>query len=195
MGWSSASFASAVTLSNVPPIPTPIPTGGQGRPSAISMVSRTTSSILSLCDGRSITTLETFSAPAPLGRTVTVNRSPGLTSIGPASQLPYYLLNLPGEGIDNVRPQRDILCRFADAVSDCIKKQVSEGHVWRKCDVDNRDTGVLAERYTELFRLRGDFLLYYHILPVPPLPFSSGGFCYRSFTSGGRRMTPSCKAL
>src|SRR5271157_6202597 len=45
IGWSRASLASAGAESNVPPIPTPSTTGGQGRPSAISIVPTTTSSI------------------------------------------------------------------------------------------------------------------------------------------------------
>src|SRR5208283_4691543 len=81
IGWSRASLASAGAESNVPPIPTPSTTGGQGRPSAISIVPTTTSSIFPTCDGRSITTRDTFSAPAPLGSTVTANRSPGRTWI------------------------------------------------------------------------------------------------------------------
>ena len=98
MGSRSASLARAGAVSKVPPIPTPTTIGGQGREPAFLATSATNSGILSTSEGSIIFICDIFSEPAPFGRTVMENFSPGLMWIAgiPSPQLSPEFLRLSG---------------------------------------------------------------------------------------------------
>ena len=78
IGSISASLASSIAFSAVPPMPIPSMPGGHQPAPIVGTVLSTQSSIESL--GFSITNFDLFSEPPPLAATVTSTSSPGTSS-------------------------------------------------------------------------------------------------------------------
>ena len=75
-------MASTVTMSMVPPMPTPMTTGGQGLEPARETVSTTASTMpCQPCEGLSMLRLDMFSAPPPLAIIQISTASPGTISV------------------------------------------------------------------------------------------------------------------
>ena len=126
-----------------------VTTGGQGLPSAFSIVSTMNPSIPYWWEGSSIVIADTFSAPAPFGSTVTVNFSPGWTWIAgmPGPVLSPVLCRESG----STTLGRNGISRVARRTPSATPSYRSAGqwHIGREREVHDRDTGVLAHRHAQ----------------------------------------------
>ena len=98
-----------------------------------------------------------FSAPAPLGRTVTVNFFPGFTWIAgiPAPVLSSVLCRVSGSTTLGRSGTSFVALRTPSATASY--RSLSQRDIGRQGEVNNRDTGVLAHGHPEPL---GDFDIF-----------------------------------
>ena len=150
IGSISASLASSIAFSAVPPMPMPSMPGGHQPAPMVGSVFTTQSTIES--EGLSITNLDLFSEPPPLAAIFTSTVLPGTRSkCTTAGVLSRVLLRLPAgsETIDGaqrvVRMQVRAPHAFVDHVADAHRDALPL-HVHADFHEGDDDAGVLADR-------------------------------------------------